>query len=371
MATTDGTDGTGSTVDLAIDPDLQSLMTGLVSEFSGPTVEPDPTEVWAALTGVGLARLTAPEETGGSGAGWAEAAALLRTLAAAGVPVPYAETDLLAGPLRRAAGLDDSSGATATVAVLGSDGFAHRVPWAGATATVVCARRAAAGAGTAEVAEVATEDLTLTPTEGISAIPTASVTPPGGAGWVPVGSAAVEDLVLRGALVRAVQSVGAMDGMLTASISHTTERNQFGRALAAFQSVQNLAADLAAETVLAHAAVDAALADAVTTGLAGDLSGFRVAVARSVVSQALAVTVRNAHQIHGAIGTTHEHPLHRLTLPALQWRSEFGSAAFWEGLLTHAALAGGMDGAWPMIVDGVRIDGAGAAWFDVHAGNRR
>src|SRR5699024_738140 len=144
---------------------------------------------------------------------------------------------------------------------------------------------------------------------------------------------------------------------------HTTERNQFGRALAKFQSVQNLVVDLAAEAMLARAAVDSALADALTEDLAGELSGFRVAVARSVVSQAVAVAVRNAHQVHGAIGTTHEHTLHRVTLPALQWRSEFGSASFWEGLLTRLAVAGGMDAAWPMIVEGRPVDDGPADWL--------
>src|SRR5699024_7572529 len=305
-------------------------MTDLVSGFSAPDADPDPAAVWATLTEVGLARLTAPEESGGSGAGWSEAAALLRTLAAAGVAAPYAETDLLAGPVRRAAGLDDSSGETATVAVLGPGGTAHRVPWAGATATVVCVRRAGGGY---EAAVVATDRLDLTAAESISAVPTASVRPPQDAGWVPVDDAAVEALVLRGALTRAVQSVGAMDGMLTSAIGHTTERNQFGRALAKVQSVQNLLVDLAVVAMLARAA-------ALTEDLAGELSGFRVAVARSVVSQAVAVAVRNAHQVHGAIGTTHEHTLHRVTLPALQWRSEFGSASFWEGLLTRLAVAG-------------------------------
>ncbi|HJC28130.1 MAG TPA: acyl-CoA/acyl-ACP dehydrogenase [Candidatus Dietzia intestinipullorum] len=355
------TTGTATeTVDLTVDPDLQSLMTDLVSGFSAPDADPDPAAVWATLTEVGLARLTAPEESGGSGAGWSEAAALLRTLAAAGVAAPYAETDLLAGPVRRAAGLDDSSGETATVAVLGPGGTAHRVPWAGATATVVCVRRAGGGY---EAADVATDRLDLTAAESISAVPTASVRPPQDAGWVPVDDAAVEALVLRGALTRAVQSVGAMDGMLTSAIGHTTERNQFGRALAKFQSVQNLVVDLAAEAMLARAAVDSALADALTEDLAGELSGFRVAVARSVVSQAVAVAVRNAHQVHGAIGTTHEHTLHRVTLPALQWRSEFGSASFWEGLLTRLAVAGGMDAAWPMIVEGRPVDDGPADWL--------
>ena len=56
-------------IDLGVDPDLQNLMDDLVSGFSGPDVEPDPDAVWATLTEVGLARLTAPEESGGSGAG--------------------------------------------------------------------------------------------------------------------------------------------------------------------------------------------------------------------------------------------------------------------------------------------------------------
>lgn len=363
MNTTDTT--TDTAVDLGVDPDLQSMMGDVVAGFSGPDVRPDPPGVWATLTEVGLARLTAPEDAGGSGAGWAEAAALLRTAAAAGVAVPYAETDLLAGPLRRAAGLDDSSDSTSTVAVLGADGTAHRVPWAGATATVVCVRRAGGGY---QLADVAADRLRVAPGEGISAVPTGSITVPADVPWTPVPTTAVEAFVLRGSLVRAIQCAGAMEGMLASAIAHTTERTQFGRPLARFQSVQNLVVDIAAESVLARAAVDTALADALTTGLAGELSGFRVAVARSVVSQGLAAAVRNAHQAHGAIGTTHEHTLHRVTLPALQWRSEFGSASFWEGLLGRAAITGGADGAWPMIVEGARVDGAATAWLEAVTG---
>ncbi len=357
---TSGTTGTASTVDLTVDEDLQALFTDLAAGFSGPEVQPDPDAVWETLREVGVARLTGAEQSGGSGAGWTEAAALMRTTAAAGVPVPYVETDLLAGPLRRAAGLDDSSDATATVALLASDGSAHGVPWAGATTMVVCVRTTDHGH---ELAEVPTKQLTITPVQGISAVPTGSVTAPDGVTWTAVPSAAVENLVLRGALARALQCVGAMEGMLESAIEHATSRNQFGRALAKFQSVQNLIVDLAAESVLTRAAVDSALADAVTDGLAGEFSAFRVAVARSVVSRALAVAVRNVHQVHGAIGTTHEHTLHRVTLPALQWRGEFGSAAFWEAFLTRTAVSGGMDGAWPLVVEGARVDGAPTAYL--------
>ncbi|MCD2119640.1 MULTISPECIES: DUF1016 N-terminal domain-containing protein [Rhodococcus] len=119
---------------------------------------------------------------------------------------------------------------------------------------------------------------------------------------------------------------------------------------------------------LAIDGVDTALADALTNGLDGELSQFRIAVARSVVSQALAVAVRNVHQVHGAIGTTHEHNLHRVTLPALQWRGEFGSPALWEDFLSRAAIAGGRDGAWPMVAEGARVEGAASRYLDIVSG---
>ena len=358
-------------VDLRVDEDLEAMMGDVLSQFAGPAGEDaDTAAVWQSLHEVGLARLTAPEAAGGSGAGWAEAATLLRSSAAAGVAVPYAETDLVVGPLRRAAGLDDSATGTATLAVLGAAGRARRVAWAGATDTVLCLRRSSAPGDTPryEVADVATGAAEITAAAGTSAVPLGDITPPSETDWAAVDASAVEAAVLRGALARAVQCVGAAEGMLDAAIAHSTERHQFGRALARFQSVQNLVVDVAAETVLARAAVDQAVADALRTDLGGPLSEFRVAVARSVVSQTVAVAVRNTHQVHGAIGTTHEHSLHRLTLPALQWRGEFGSAGFWEAQLTGVALAGGMDGAWPMVVEGAGVDGAAAAWLDLVTG---
>ena len=357
---------------LAVDEDLLEMMGDVLAGHSGSDVDPNPVKVWQSFVEVGLARLTAPESSGGSGASWAEAAALLRLSAAAGVATPYAETDLVVGPLRRAAALDDATDGTATLAVVGHDGHARRVAWAGGTDSVLFVRRVggddvevrSGGAGGYELAEVPTGRTGVTSARGISAVPLGDLRPPSDAAWTSVDGAAVEAAVLRGALARALQCVGAAEGMLDSAITHSTERTQFGRPLARFQSVQNLVVDIAAETVLARAAVDLAVADALSTELAGPLSGFRVAVARSVVSQALAVAVRNAHQVHGAMGTTHEHTLHRLTLPALQWRGEFGSAAYWESLLADAAVAGGMDGAWPMVVEGAPVEGAAVAWLD-------
>jgi acyl-CoA dehydrogenase len=66
-----------------------------------------------------------------------------------------------------------------------------------------------------------------------------------------------------------------------------------------------------------------------------------VAVAKSCAGHASEVVVRNAHQVHGAIGTTAEHGLHRLTMPLLAWRSEYGSTRYWDEELGAGVLRAG------------------------------
>ena len=158
----------------------------------------------------------------------------------------------------------------------------------------------------------------------------------------------IEQLLLRGALVRGLQVCAALDRILGLSITHTTERVQFGRPLAKFQAVQNLVADIAAEASVARAATEAALTEAVRTDWSGANLEFLVAVARSCAGHAASVVVRNAHQVHGAIGTTREHRLHEFTQPALAWRSEFGSVHHWDDKLTTTALEAGRN-LWSLV----------------------
>jgi alkylation response protein AidB-like acyl-CoA dehydrogenase len=211
------------------------------------------------LESLGLARITTPENAGGSGATWREAAVVLRAAARHGIGVPAVEEDLLAG-----------------------------APEAGA-------RR------------------------------------------------------LRGALMRAVQITGAMDAAVDLTVRHAAERKQFGRPLAAFQAVQHLAADAAAEAALARAATDAALSQAAATQFAGDGLLFSIAVARSVCGHSGSTVVRNAHQVHGAIGTTREHILHRVTMPILAWTNDFGTVVEWDALLEQAARDAGEAGLWELV----------------------
>ena len=57
-----------------------------------------------------------------------------------------------------------------------------------------------------------------------------------------------------------------------------------------------------------------------------------------------------AHQVHGAIGFTIEHILHRYSLRALAWRDDFGSESYWAvelGKLVAAAAPTNCGRWWP------------------------
>lgn len=304
------------------------------------------TGLWNQLSELGLVRLTGSEENGGSGAGWYEAAALSHAAAYHGVRIPLAEHDLLAGWLLETAGLPVDE-ARRTVCVLDDGGVASGVPWASAADRVVVLWREE---DTYRAADVEASGLRITEGSNLAHEPRDTVAfDTTGQPGIAVSDAVVDQLVMRGALVRGVQVSAALDRILEMSIAHTSERVQFGRSLAKFQAVQILVADMAAETALARAAVEAAVGEAVRSDWTAANLGFLVAVARSCAGHAASVVVRNAHQVHGAIGTTREHRLHEFTQAALAWRSEYGSVHHWDNEIAGAAAAVGRDGLWALV----------------------
>src|SRR5690349_15136170 len=56
-----------------------------------------------------------------------------------------------------------------------------------------------------------------------------------------------------------------------------------------------------------------------------------------------------AHQVHGAIGFTNEHILHRYTLRMLAWRDDFGNESHWAAELGNRVAARGADDFWPLV----------------------
>lgn len=329
-----------------VDPALVDMMSAVFAshrENYGPGEGLD--ALWSQLTELGLVRLTGSEEAGGSGAGWAEAAELLRAAAFHGVCVPLAEHDLLACWLLDRAGLPVDT-LRRTACLLDGTGRARGVPWASAAGRVVVVWHD----GGYRVADVDLAALTIEPGRNDAGEPRDTVVADlATLTGVPVPDEVVTQWQLRAALVRAIQVCAALDRIVAMSAAHVSERIQFGRPLAKFQAVQILVADIAAEAALARAATDGALAEALRTEWSGESVGFLVAVARSCAGHAASVAVRNAHQVHGAIGTTREHRLHEFTMPALAWRSEYGSVHHWDDKLTDYATGSRATGLWGLV----------------------
>lgn len=344
----------GSTVD----PDLIEMMDAVFAAYRKDR-EPATTvrhnaELWSKLRDLGLLRLTGSTHHGGSGAGWAEAAELISAAVRHSVRVPLAEHDLLACWLLEAAGLptDDTP---RTVCVLDAAGTATGVPWAQAAGRIVVVFPAVDGDGDGyRVADVDAATLTIVAGTNMIGEPRDTVTADIAvlrADSRAVDDALVEQLRLKSALVRSIQVCTALDTALDLTIEHTSARVQFGRSLSKFQAIQHVVADIAAEAALARAATEAALDVAISSDWTAANLGFLVAVARSCAGHAASVVVRNAHQAHGAIGTTVEHRLHEYTRAALAWRSEYGSVMHWDDTVTRAAVAAGAAGLWPLIAD--------------------
>jgi acyl-CoA dehydrogenase len=331
-----------------VDETLTEMMSAVFADYRKRQDGPPRYDaaLWKQLSDLGLARLTGGEESGGSGATWFEAAELLSTAAYHGVRVPLAEHDLLGCWLLESLGLPCGE-ARRTVCVLDEAGKASRVPWAAQADRVVVAWQ---DGETFLVADAGVHELQIVPGTNLAGEPRDELTADTAAlASVAVPETAIKTLFLRGALARSLQVCGALDRILELTVAHARDRAQFGRPLAKFQAVQHLVADIGAETALARAATDAALRAAVRNGWDDPQLEFHIAVARSCTGHAASVAVRNAHQVHGAIGTTREHRLHEFTAAALAWRSEFGSTHHWDGVLTDLALTAGRGDLWPLI----------------------
>ena len=331
----------------SVDPDLVEMMRAVLTSAApraqdlARRIELD-TSLWASLDNLGLVRLTEPETSGGSGAGWHESAALIGLCAENGLALPLGEHDLLAGWLLSRAGVSPDAHRR-TVAILDSSNQARAVPWATTAERLVVVSPAGSGW---TVGEVALADAVVAAGQNRAGEPRDFVTVPEPPSGTACSTEIIDELHLRGALLRAVQIAGALEGTLRLMVEHAIARVQFGRPLARFQAVQHMTADAASEVALTRSLVNAAVGAA---DLKDKRLPFLVAAARSAAGHAVSVVVRHAHQVHGAIGTTDEHHLHNLTMPALAWRSEFGSTASWDGEVARAARAAGSGGLWELI----------------------
>jgi acyl-CoA dehydrogenase len=315
--------------------------------------------LWRALSESGLALAWVPEEHGGAGASLADGFEILSVAGRFALPIPLGET-LLAGWLLARAGIAAPDGAMTVAPARPNDrikldadgslsGRARGVPFArearhlavlaagpagamialvDASACRVAAGRTLAGDGCDEVTFENVRPLRVAP--------------------APAGLDQTA-LMLMGATVRSVESAGALEAVLSLTVRYANERVAFERPIAKFQAVQHNLARLAGEVAAAVAAAGSA-ADAIAHAQSFDEAVFLEAAAAKIrCAEAAQEGVAIAHQVHGAIGFTQEHVLHRYTLRLLSWRDDFGNESHWAVALGNLVAARGADELWPLV----------------------
>jgi len=309
--------------------------------------------LWQALEEAGLTRALAPDGLGGAGLAATEAFAALRVAGEHAVAVPLAET-MLAAWLLAAGGLTAPDGPLAVAPgtfVLDGDG---RVT--GSANAVAFGREAAhiallaEAGGSARVALLARAEARVTPEDGMAGEPRddlAFVAAPA----LAHAPAALDGAALQrmGAAMRAMQVAGAMQGALDLCLDYAQGRVAFGRPIGGFQAVQHLLARLAEEAAAALAAANSAAYAIEAYGIADPAVFVEVAAAKVRCGEAAGEAALIAHQVHGAIGFTDEHPLHRFVQRLWQWRDDFGGEAEWAAALGRHFAAQGSGGFWPAL----------------------
>lgn len=318
-----------------------------------------PDALWSALEESGLTLAAVPENLGGSGGTLGDAFAVLRLAGAYAAPIPVAETVLAAwlltwagqpvptGPLTIAYPTGDD----AIRAVLDDGGYLfrgrqERVPFARCVSEVVAYSRCEGkhlvaridvsscrveyGVNLAgEPRDTVVFDDVDVPSDRVAVLDTPDIEP---------------EIVHFGALCRAVQMAGAMERILALTVEHANVRVQFGRTIGSFQAVRQQIAVLATHVAAASKAAENAV-DALEAGE----GTVEIEIAKARAGEAAGVVSEIAHQVHGAMGITHEHNLHQFTRRLWSWRDEFNAEPHWQAELGKRIAKVGADDLWSFI----------------------
>ena len=319
-----------------------------------------PEELWRTLAENGLTLAAVPQELGGGGGGIGDGFALLKLAGRHAAPLPLSGTFLAAWIMAQAGHSVPSEPLALAASHVGDmlaldkrggrwtlSGHARRVPWgrnAHRVLIVVPSHEGLMGA------LVDPEHGTVTPGTNLAGEPRDELDFQGAE--IPaedvflIGELGIFDVLRRlGALTRAVMMAGALESVLEMSIRYANERKQFGRPIGGFQAVQQQLAVLAGQSAASTKAADMAV-EALERGETAEVE---IAVAKARVGEAAGLGASIAHQVHAAMGFTHEHPLHQRTRRLWSWREEYGSEPVWQADLGRRVAQCGPDRLWQFI----------------------
>ncbi|HXF98168.1 MAG TPA: acyl-CoA dehydrogenase family protein [Gaiellaceae bacterium] len=292
-------------MDFAFTPEQEALR-AQAREFLAANPEPS----WRELAELGWTGVSIPEEEGGAGLGFVEEALLLEELGRALYHGPYFSTVALALPalpsdLRAQVAAGEASWTLALGPLVPDLDTADRVAIVG-------------GDGIYELEGAEREVLATT-----DETRPLGVVRGGGPGRRLADSALLPEIEARAQTALALEACGVAGRALELAVEHARLREQFGRPIGAYQAVSHPLADSYTRLELARSlGLWAAWCIA-----AGDPQArLAAASAKAFAGEAAVFVCERAIQVHGGIGFTWEHVLHRLYKRAL-WIESFGPSA--------------------------------------------
>ena len=311
-------------------------------------------DVWSEIAGLGWTSLSIAEEHGGAGMGFLDEAVLFEELGYALFPGPFFSTVALALPALAGAGdllseiadgsttatlawaererphleaSDFSTAAERTASGWRLSGEKVLVPDLDASDVVVVAASADGGPGlwtvrrdTEGIRTEVSSTMDATRRLGSVALEGADcevVVEPGGATDV------FERVRLTALAALSLEAVGVAQKALELALDHAKAREQFDKPIGAYQAVSHQVADTYVDVELARSLAYWA---AWTVAQQEDRAPVAVAAAKAAASEAAVAACERSIQVHGGIGFTWEHILHRYYKRA-QWIESFDGFA--------------------------------------------
>jgi alkylation response protein AidB-like acyl-CoA dehydrogenase len=291
-------------------------------------------KLWGDLAELGAAGILVAEEHGGSGLGLLDAALVAQSLGHGATPAPFLATGVIA-PVALAGGTPAQQrewlpriasgervvGAAFTEAVARRGDAGLRCDGGKLTGTAFFACDAAAADAflvavdrerialvPRDAAGLAVQPLkTIDATRRVAELVFEGVAP---SDWIGGrdGTSGLVDRALAAARVAiAADTLGACERAIEMAVAYAKQREQFGRAIATFQAVKHLCAEMVAELEPARSLVWYA-AHAFDQG--SEDAALVALYAKAHLAEVGTAIVRTATEVHGGIGFTSEYDLH-------------------------------------------------------------
>ncbi|WP_126975929.1 acyl-CoA dehydrogenase family protein [Frigidibacter oleivorans] len=300
-------------------------------------------DVMAQAGALGLFLMRVGEEAGGLGLGLRETCELARVLGGGLVPEPILST-ILAGRLLQGA-LPETVAAGEAVMLTAWQDAPRSLDWQGGLGGGRLSGRKVAipGAEGADLFAVTTAaGVAVVPADAPGLTVTAEPTLDGGRlGTVAFDGVEAELLpcpdigaaIGEAGLVHCAYLLGLSERALAITLDYLRVREQFGRPIGSFQALQHRATEMKIEVELARAAIFAT-ARRLDTGTGGDAARRGIARCRLRASSSTMRVVREAIQMHGAMGITDEADIGLFVCKAMVETGFFGGAALQRRILS-------------------------------------